>query len=373
LGELIDEQFAFASQQYKGMLQAIAGEPLKLPRSSNPDGSPRLVPYADWTSGFFPGSLWLVWEQTREPELLKAAEDFTQRLEKVQYLTNTHDLGFMLMCSYGEALRVTGDHSYETRLLQGAKSLATRYNERTGLIRSWDEGPWKFPVIIDNMMNLELLVYASEHGGDSRLRQIAVSHADRTLENHFRPDGSSFHLVDYDPTTGAVIKRQTVQGFADPSSWARGQSWGLYGFTTMYRLTKDPRYLAQACRIADFLAGHSRLPVDGIPYWDYDDTRIPTTERDASAGALMSVALLELSGYCDPQRALRYRELSERQLRSLCSPAYRAPLGGNAHFLIMHCVGHKPARSEIDVPLNYADYYFLQALARWKQRLNSKS
>jgi len=373
LRELIDEQFAFASQQYKGMLVAIAQDSQRLPRSSNPDGTPRLVTYSDWTSGFFPGSLWLIFEQTQEPELRKAAEDFTHRLEPVQHLTNTHDLGFMLMCSYGEALRVTGDKAYEAPILQGGRSLATRFNAKTGLIRSWDEGPWKFPVIIDNMMNLELLVYTSERTGDPVFREMAVSHADRTLANHFRPDGSSFHLVDYDPTTGAVIKRQTVQGFADASSWARGQAWGLYGFTTMYRLTKDKRYLERACLIADHFSGHSRLPADGIPYWDYDDSRIPNTERDASAGALMSAALLELSGYCDSVRAEKYLALSERQLRSLCSPAYRAPLDGNAHFLIMHCVGHKPAKSEINVPLNYADYYFLQALARWKTRINSKS
>jgi rhamnogalacturonyl hydrolase YesR len=371
LGELIEEQFSFASAQYKGMLSAIAQDTQRLPRSAQADGTPRLVPCSDWTSGFFPGSLWLVYEQTHDPELRRAAEDYTQRLEPVQRLTNTHDLGFMLMCSYGEALRITGDKAYEAPLLVGARSLATRFNLRTGLIRSWDEGPWKFPVIIDNMMNLELLVYAAGRTGEVRLREIAVSHADRTLANHFRSDGSSFHLVDYDPTTGAVIRRQTVQGFADASSWARGQAWGLYGYTTMYRLTNDKRYLEQACRIADYLAGHSRLPADGIPYWDFDDTRIPNAERDASAGALMSAALLELSGYCDPARAERYLALSERELRSLCSPAYRAKEGANAHFLIMHCVGHKPAKSEIDVPLNYADYYFLQALGRWKARLGA--
>lgn len=362
LAALADEQFAFAARQYRGMLAQLATEKNRLPHSYV-NGTLKTVTATEWTSGFFPGCLWLVYEHTGAADLEAAAKDFTARVESIQHFTKHHDVGFMLGCSYGQGYRITHEPAYRDVLINGARSLATRFNPTVGLIRSWDFGKWKYPVIIDNMMNLELLVFAARESGDERLRDIAVSHANRTMAEHFRPDGSSFHLVEYDPANGAVVKRQTVQGFADPSAWARGQAWGLYGFTRMHALTGDPAYLAQARRIADFIVGHPRLPADGIPYWDFDAPRIPDALRDVSAGAIMCSALFDLADQVGADGA-RYRALAERQLRTLSTAAFRAGLGENGNFLLMHGVGHIPEKREIDVPLVYADYYFLEALAR---------
>ncbi len=364
LAEAVDESLIFAARQYDGMLKALEGEN-RLPRTFE-KGRLVLVGPRDWTSGFFPGSLWLIAEQTGDTRWRQAAADFTARVESVKTYSGTHDLGFMLLCSYGQGYRLTKDPAYREVLLTGARTLCTRFNPKVGMIRSWDSRPWTYPVIIDNMMNLELLMFAYAETQEERFREIAVSHANRTIENHFRPDGSSFHVVDFDPNTGKVLKRQTHQGYSDSSAWARGQSWGLYGFTMMYRLTKDPAYLAQARKVADFLISHPRLPEDKIPYWDYDAPGIPNEPRDASAGAIMCSALFELAGMVEPEAADRYLAVARQQIRSLATPAYRGPLGGNGHFLLMHCVGHKPRGSEVDVPLVYADYYFLEALARCK-------
>ncbi len=362
--EVAREQYAFAVQQYAGMLKRMEGDDKRLPRTVE-KGELKAVGPRDWTSGFFPGSLWLLHEHTGDAGLRAAAEDYTKRVESIQHFTGHHDVGFMLGCSYGEGLRITGEPSYRPVLVQGARSLATRYNGKVGLIRSWDAKEWKYPVIIDNMMNLELLWFAYKETGETRFKEIALSHADKTLQNHFRADGSSFHLLDYDPETGEVIKRQTVQGAADDSAWARGQAWGLSGYATMARLTGDVRYLEQARAIAKFLIAHPRLPEDGVPYWDFDAPEIPNAIRDASAAAVMACGLLELSDQVPAEEAAVYRAMAEKQLRSLSSPAYRAALNENGNFLLMHSVGHKSVGAEVDAPLNYADYYFLKALSRY--------
>lgn len=364
LTTLVDEQFAFAARQYAGLTDRLAAEkPDRQPRSFI-NGKFQTTNLEGWTSGFFPGSLWLIYEHTRDPSIKAAAERYTARQEPIKNFTKHHDVGFMLFGSYGQGQRIEPRAAYRDVLIQGARSLATRYSPATGVIRSWDSPPWKSPVIIDNMMNLDLLWYAADEAKDESLRAIAISHANKTLANHFRPDGSSYHLVDYDPATGAVLKKQTVQGFADDSAWARGQTWALYGFTTMFRLSKDPVYLAQACKIADFLIAHPNLPADGIPYWDFNAPGIPDALRDVAAGAIMSSALFELATLAGGERATRYRAVAERQLRTLSTAAFRAGENENGHFLLMHGVGHLPAKSEVDVPLVYADYYFLEALGR---------
>jgi hypothetical protein len=217
------------------------------------------------------------------------------------------------------------------------------------------------------MMNLELLEWVAKNGGDQKFNEIAVNHANTTIKNHYRPDYSSYHVVDYDLETGKIIKKVTHQGYADESAWARGQAWGLYGFTLMYRFTKDAAYLSQATHIADFLLSHPNLPADKIPYWDFNAPDIPNAKRDASAGAIMASALLELSGYTAPKKGRTYKSAAEVMLRSLSSPAYRATLGTNGGFVLKHSVGHMPNHSEIDVPLTYADYYFVEALCRYKE------
>ncbi|HLP09438.1 MAG TPA: glycoside hydrolase family 88 protein [Opitutaceae bacterium] len=366
LADVIRDDFAFAAAQYSTLLANVAGDP-RLPRTAEAGRVVTVAP-EDWTSGFFPGSLWLLFEHTGDPKWKTAAEDYTARLESLRHFAGHHDIGFMLGCSYGQGLRLTSRAEYRAVLIDGAQALATRFRPGAGVIRSWDFGPWRCPVIVDNMMNLELLLWAAREGGDTRLRDIALSHADRTLANHYRADASCFHVVDYDPATGAVLAKQTAQGNADSSAWARGQAWGLYGFTLMYRETRRPEYLAHAHRIARFLLGHPRLPADKIPYWDFDAPGIPAAPRDTSAAAVMCSALVELAGYAEPAMAREYLSVAETQLRALSSPTYRAALGENGGFLLLHAVGHMPERREIDVPLVYGDYYFLEALARFAAR-----
>jgi unsaturated chondroitin disaccharide hydrolase len=366
----IPGNFQLAASQYEGMLKSLKGDP-QPPRTFE-GGRVVTVKTTDWTSGFFAGSLWYLYDYTRKPEWLAAAKDYTARLESLKDYTGDHDIGFMLGSSYGNGYRLTGNKSYRRVLVQGAKSLATRFDPKVGQIRSWDHGKWKYPVIIDNMMNLELLTLAAREGGGERLRQIATSHADGTGKNHFRDDSSSYHLVDYDPKSGDVLARQTVQGAADGSAWARGQAWGLYGYTMMFRETKNPAYLERARKIAAFIIKHPGLPEDKVPYWDFDATDIPSAPRDASAAAVMASALIELSGYVEKPEGREYFQLARQQLLSLSSPAYRAMPGENGHFILMHCVGHLPKSSEVDVPLNYADYYFLEGLLRYQALMTRK-
>lgn len=365
LAEIVEHALATAAQQYQWQLAHLPNDAAKpMPRTFEHG---RLVTVAtrDWTSGFFPGSLWYLFEATGDGQWRTAAEKFTARLAPEQHNTRTHDVGFILFCSYGNGLRLTGHAGYRAVLRQGAASLTTRFNPRVGCIQSWDRrNAWEFPVIVDNMMNLELLLWAAHDTGDDRLREVAVSHADTTLKNHFRADGSSFHVVDYDPADGRVKARVTHQGAADDSAWARGQAWGLYGFTLMYRETRAPRYLAQAQKIAAFIMRHPRLPADKVPYWDFDAPGIPDAPRDSAAAAVMCSALFELSRHAPAPAAQEYAAFAEAQLRSLASPAYLARPGENGGFLLKHATGHHPKGSEVDVPLNYGDYYFLEALLR---------
>lgn len=339
------------------------------PRTAK-DGQMVAVPSRDWTSGFYAGVLWQMYELTRDETWARAARKWTESLEREQFNTRTHDLGFMLYCSYGNGLRLAPSRAYEEVLMQGARSLSTRFRKTTGTIKSWDHGNWEFPVIIDNMMNLELLFWATKVSGDSSFYNIAVTHALTTMKNHFRSDYSSYHVVDYDTVTGKVKQRVTHQGHADESAWARGQAWALYGYTMTYRETKDKRFLEQAVHIADFMLTHPNLPKDKVPYWDYNAPGIPNEERDASAAAILASALLELQQYVDSGK--RYKDAATFILGSLASPEYLATPGSNQGFLLLHSTGHKPHKSEIDVPLIYADYYFLEALIRYKQLLKSE-
>lgn len=321
-----------------------------------------------WTSGFYPGTLWYLYEATGNEALKQEALRRTALVEREKFNTGTHDLGFMLYCSFGNAYRLTGDTAFKKVLITGAHSLCSRFNPRTGLIKSWDfDGGrgWQYPVIIDNMMNLEFLFAATRLSGDSSFWRIAVTHADTTLRNHFRNDFSSFHVVDYDSITGRVREKVTWQGASDSSAWARGQGWGLYGYTMMYRETRDEKYLDQAGRIADYLLNHSNLPSDKIPYWDFNAPGIPNAKRDASAGALIASALLELADYVSDEKALTYRKAAAHMLLTLASPEYLAAKGTNGNFILKHSVGALPFDKEVDVPLTYADYYFVEALLRY--------
>lgn len=366
MSDVIRKDFAVAASQYSLLLEKVKDKP-GFPRTVA-NGEVKMVGVRDWTIGFFPGSLWLLAEATGEAKWRKAAAHYTAASAPAKFDKTNHDLGFMLS-GFSQGLRLGGDGAYRDALLAGATTLVTRFNPKVGSIQSWNtraEKDWTFPVIVDNMMNLELLLWAARAANEPHYRNLAITHADTTLKHHFRPDGSSYHLVDYDPASGQVRARVTVQGHADASAWARGQAWGLYGYTMMYRETRKAEYLQQAQVIAALLMHHPRLPADKVPYWDFDDPAIPNAPRDSSAAAITASALLELSGFAEPALARRYVAFAEHQLRSLSSPAYLAKPGENGGFLLMHATGHKPANSEIDVPINYGDYYFLEALLRFK-------
>lgn len=372
----IDNAFAFACNQMKLAIQC-ANKARKeqdnlckrrvVPRTISKSGSLTMINPNDWCSGFFPGSLWQIYNYTNDSYWRQQAISFTWLIEDAKWNTGTHDLGFMMNNSFGKAWELTGERSYKDVVLQSAKSLITRYNPKVGCIRSWgrNSDTKKFTVIIDNMMNLEMLFRATQETGDSIYYKIAVKHADTTIKNHFRPDYSSYHVVEYDPATGNVQSRHTAQGFSDDSFWSRGQAWGLYGYTLCYRFTKNPAYLAQARHIADFFFGLPNLPEDLIPYWDMKAPNIPNTPRDASAAAIMASALYELSAYVSPADSKRYKDIADKMVDSL-NKYYQAEPGTSYGFLLLHSTGHHPGNSEIDVPLNYADYYYLEALGRKK-------
>jgi len=369
---LIAENMQLAASQYK-LLAANTPSDL-MPRSFDPKKNKSVSSDTKWwCSGFYPGSLWLIYEYTKDEAIRKEAEKRLAILEKEKHYTGNHDLGFMMYCSFGTALRITGNKQYIPTIDTAAMSLITRYRPAIQSIQSWDSNDkLKCPVIIDNMMNLELLYWVSQNSGDQKFKDIAITHANSTLERHFRPDNSSYHVLDYDLATGKLIKKITWQGAADSSAWARGQSWGFYGFTMMYRFSKDKRYLEQAKKIATFLFNHPNMPEDLVPYWDFNAPGIPNTYRDASAAAINASALLELAQYVSKKESKQYIAKAEKIIRSLSSEKYRAKQGENGGYLLMHSVGHLLGKSEIDVPLTYADYYFLEALQRYQQWVLNK-
>ncbi|MFD0792885.1 glycoside hydrolase family 88 protein [Mucilaginibacter litoreus] len=361
----INKNLADADAQYKYLAKQL--KPQEFPKTYHADQNKLETSNSGWwCSGFYPGTLLNIYQQNHDKALLTEAGRMMKVLEKEQYNTHTHDLGFMMYCSFGTANKLNPSDEYRQILINSAKSLSTRFNPKVGAIKSWDSKPSDFLVIIDNMMNLELLFWATKATGDSSFYKIAVTHANTTIKNHYRPDYSSYHVINYNPETGAVQEKKTAQGYANESAWARGQAWGLYGFTVMYRETGDKKYLEQANHIARFILNNPNLPADKIPYWDFNAPNIPNALRDASAAAIMASALLELCRYANNADALKYFNSAQSIIKTLSSPAYKAANGTNGGFLLKHSVGHFPAGTEIDVPLTYADYYFVEAMQRYK-------
>ena len=372
--DIITDNVENAVAQYTLMTDIIeeSGKILN-PRTVLEDGSIWYVPIDDWCSGFFPGSMWYLHELTGDEKWKNLAIKYTEDLDSVKHLKWHHDVGFMIGSSYLNGLRISDKQEYKDVIVTAAQSLATRYRPTAKVIQSWDikgwqaERGWECPVIIDNMMNLELMFEAFKFSGDSTLYQIAVDHANTTLANHFRENNSCYHVIDYSLKDGSVRNKNTAQGYAHESSWSRGQAWAIYGFTMCYRYTGDKRYLDHAENVYKFIFNHERLPEDLIPYWDYDAPEIPKEPRDASAAAVTACALYEMSTFIPDSP---YKETADKIIESLSSPAYRAEVGTNGNFLLMHSVGSIPHGHEIDVPINYADYYFLEALIK-KQRLEN--
>ena len=402
--DIIQENIEHAKAQLAHLIQASeANDTLQIP-STFKYGEIEFVPTDDWVSGFFAGTLWYMYELTGDEYYAEQAQKHTEILHEIQFLTWHHDVGFMVYDSYGNGLRLKNIPGYDTVLVNTAKSLATRFRPAAGILQSWNtHNPaqwqahrgWDCPVIIDNMMNLELLFKVTEMTGDQTYSNIAISHADKTLENHYRDDFSTYHVVDYNDETGEVRGRYTAQGIADESRWARGQSWSIYGFTVAYRFTGDERYLQRAKDVANYLfVNEDNMPEDLVPLWDFDivefsnalpqneflynnlkDKELPkayTEIRDVSSAAINASALYELYWHTKDEF---YKEKADKIIESLSTEAYRAKVGENGGFLFMHSVGSLPhsllnieagrtTSHNIDVPLNYADYYFLEALIR---------
>ncbi|MDD3161983.1 MAG: glycoside hydrolase family 88 protein [Bacteroidales bacterium] len=388
----IKENTAFAQQQLSSMIHALpnpdtANIETMVPYSIDSNGTLVTCKKYWWTIGFFPGSLWKLYELSGDKQWLNQAQRWTNRLEYLKTFTDNHDLGFMVYCSFGNALRLAPKPHYKEIIIESARSLSTRFNPKTAVIKSWNsykgwDGLTKcnYPVIIDNMMNLELLCEASKMSNNPTFQSIAVTHANTTLKNHFRADYSSYHVVDYDTITGEVKHRITSQGYSDNSTWARGQAWAIYGYTMMYRETQKAEYLKAASGAADYFLSH--LPEDGIPWWDFNVGQAgytpdknsyalhnPQKIKDASAAAITCSALFELGELAGKPT---YTKAAIRMLHTLASPAYRAESGKNSNFILMHCVGSFAHNSNVDTPLDYADYYFLESLTRYKKLLEKK-
>lgn len=337
---------------------------LSFPRSYNvKEGKIQKVPSKDWTSGFYAGNLWMLYEITNDTKYKELAKKWTAFVEKEKYNDKTHDMGFKVFCSFGQGLQHENNQEYKDIIVKSSETLVTRFNENVGSIRSWDfnKKTWDFPVIIDNMMNLEMLFEATKITKDSSFHKLAVTHANTTLKNHFREDHSCYHVVDYNPENGAIRMKVTHQGFNDESVWARGQAWAIYGYTMAYRYTKDKKYLDQAEATTNFYLDHKNLPKDGIPYWDFEDPAIPNAPRDVSAATVISSAMVELYQHTKNEKYLNY---SKKVISTLKSSEYILEPTIDAPFILKHSTGNWPKNDEIDEPIVYGDYYFLETLLR---------
>ncbi|WP_235295861.1 glycoside hydrolase family 88 protein [Portibacter marinus] len=355
-------QLDVASEKMLGYINVIPLDSTAIPRSLEEDGSLITGNSRQWTSGFFPGTLWQLYSYSQNDSIKKAAEDWTAFIEKEKYDDHTHDLGFKLNSSFGKAYAITENEAYKNVVITASKTLINRYNENIGSIRSWDWNAdvWQFPVIIDNMMNLEMLFDATRFTGDSTFHHIATQHALTTNEHHYRADNSCFHVVDFDTTTFEPRLKTTHQGYSDESAWSRGQAWGLYGFTVAYGRTGNDIFLDRAKKSAQYIYNHPNLPEDKIPYWDFNAPNIPDEPRDVSAATVTASALLELIRY-DQENTDWYLSWTDQILESLATDKYQSNI---APFLLLHSTGSVPGEFEVDQPIVYADYYYIEALLR---------
>ncbi|MCG9790882.1 glycoside hydrolase family 88 protein [Flavobacterium algicola] len=361
------EEVKLYESRYSYLLEQTV-DSMSIPRSmSLQTGKIHKVQSKDWTSGFFAGNLWQLYELTQNIAFKEKAMLWTSFIEKEKHNGNTHDMGFKVYSSYGKGASLAPEKkaAYDKVIVESANTLITRYSSKVHAIRSWDfnKDIWSFPVIIDNMLNLELLFEASIITNDAKYRDIAIQHANTTLKNHFREDNSCYHVVDYDPQAGNAKSKVTHQGFSDESSWARGQAWAIYGYTMAYRYTKDVAYLKQAEATANYFITNKNMPADGIPYWDFKDPSIPNAPRDVSAATTVSSGLVELYTYTKNKMYLDY---AKKVITTLNSPNYVIPITKKGPFILDHSTGNWPKKDEIDEPIVYGDYYFLETLLRLK-------
>ncbi len=359
---MVDQAQKYALSQLKKSLNEVTvGE---YPKRTFGEGAWQLTKPTEWTSGFFPGCLWLAYQLSGDSSWIEPAQEFTEGLTEQQYNTKTHDIGFMMFNSFGNGYKHNHSDDYKKIIIQSAKSLATRYNDNTKCIQSWNGD---FQVIIDNMMNLDILFWAAKNGGGKALYNIAVTHANTTIKNHIRDDYSTFHVIVFDTVTGDVIQRKTHQGYADNSTWARGQAWGVYGFTVCFRETRDSTYLEAAINLADYFI--NALPDDFIPFWDLnlpDD--YDRKFKDTSAASIFVSGLLELRKYV--QNTDRYDEVALNILTNLITKYLTK--GTNSSGILLHSAYNVNSENKYDWDAStiWGDYYFLEALKRYQEFIN---
>lgn len=377
----VDRELDYCNRQVQRTLKELRGQENQVDYTMMPrnilDGQQvwncRKVTKEEWCGGFWPGVLWYDYESTGDEKIKEEADKFTSSLKFLSEIpAYDHDLGFLVFCGYGNGYRLTRNPEYKQIILDTADSLATLFNPRVGTILSWPRNVEMFGghnTIMDNLMNLEMLFWAAKNGGNPYLSDMAIAHADKTMKYQFRPDYTSYHVAVYDTLTGDFIRGCTHQGYADSTMWARGQAWGIYGYTVMYRETKDLRYLDFVQKVTDVYL--KNLPEDYVPYWDFNDPSIPESPRDASAAAVVASALLELSTYLPVEKGMVYKEAAVKMLKSLCSDRYKS--GKSKPSFLLHSTGHWPAKSEIDASIIYADYYYIEALLRLKRLYGNKN
>ena len=337
------------------------------PTYATPQLTWKLIKADDWTSGFYPGCLWYAFEMSKDPQFEHWARQWTASLENEKINGETHDLGFKFMCAFGNGLRMGKGpvySKYQDIILTAANTLSKLYNPKLGCLRSnWDKLTIEnsFPVIIDIMMNLELLFWASENGGPSYFADYARSHAITTCRDFVRPDGGTYHIVRYDKNTGKIINKGTIQGAGDETTWSRGHAWGQYGMVVAYRYTKEKQFLDMAMQLADYFLRN--LPEDHVSAWDFQSD---IKYRDVSATCIVTSALFEMVNYIENDSLKKhYQKEAEAMLISLCSPPYFTA-GLKTNCLLDHSTHHLPINSNVDVPAIFADYYFLEALVRYR-------
>lgn len=376
MGDKVDNDFAprveqlleEAALQYHVLMDSLPKN--RFPRYFDPRASKLETSGPDWwTSGYYAGTLLTLYQETEDPQLLKEAQRMLQLLDKQKNNKTSADIGMIVYPGFFRAMEVEPTTGRHQTLVTSAKTLAGRYDKQVGAIRSWDVEKDNFLVLIDHMMNLDLLFWATYATGDSSYYRIAEKHAETTLKNQFRDDHSSYNVVNYDPKNGAVKEYRSTQGYNKSSAWARGQAYGLYGFTVAYRETGRADFLEQAKEIADYIIGQKAMPNDLIPYWDFNDPAIPSTFRDAGAATITASALLELSEFVGKGAGKKYLRTAEDMLKSLSSPVYTANFGNNGGFLLKHSSGYVPVRMEMDMAHPYTDYYYIEALRRYKNLL----
>ncbi len=316
----------------------------------------RFLKRSEWTSGFFAGTLWYMYQLTGETQWKDYAKEWTEDLESTANLNIDHDTGFRISSSFGNAYQLIQGQYYQRIMLRAANTLAQRYDPKIGAIKSWD---WigNFPVIIDNLMNLELLFWNAENSGNSEWYNIALSHAETSLKHHMRPDGTSYHIVDFDDS-GNVNWKGTRQGYGHNSVWARGQAWAIYGFTMIYRYTGKEKFLDAAIRAADYFIDN--LPDDFVPIYDFLEPVTTVQSKDASASAIAASALFEIYEFTNNAR---YFNSAVNILNSLSSEQFMS-VNSDISSILKQSTLH---RGHGNVGTSYADYYFLEAIIRYRK------